>query len=251
MDEPSTGVDRAKQGAREQMWALLQEVRVSAPPGTRGGIPDFVGADRAAERLAGLPEWQRAKVIKVNPDTAQQPVRARALADGKLVYMAVPKLALQHPFVLLDPERLTVPPELAARKHDALREGRPAGVRDMHPIDLVVAGSLAVSRTGARLGKGAGYTDIELGLLMDAGWVSAGTPVATTVHDLQVVDHALPRSRFDFEVSVIVTPTVVIRIAAPSPSPGIVWSDLDSAKIAEIPVLRSPRPGGFLNGGLC
>jgi 5-formyltetrahydrofolate cyclo-ligase len=251
MDEQTTGVNRAKQAARDRMWALLEEVRVSAPPGTRGGIPDFVGADRAAERLTALPEWQRARVIKVNPDTAQLPVRVRALAAGKLVYMAVPKLALDHPFVLLDPKRLSVPPEVAARKHNALREGRPVRVPDMHAVDLVVAGSLAVSRSGVRLGKGAGYTDIELGLLMDAGRIGASTPIATTVHDLQVVDEALPRRRFDFEVSLIVTPKVVIRVTNPRPSPGIVWSDLDESKIAEIPVLGSPHREGLGISGLC
>jgi 5-formyltetrahydrofolate cyclo-ligase len=251
MDDRSTGVSGAKQAARERMWALLEEVRVSAPPGTRGGIPDFIGADRAAERLTGLPEWKQARVIKVNPDTAQLSVRVRALAEGKLVYMAVPKLAMGHPFVLLDPDRLTVPPEVAARKNHALREGRPAHVAEMRPLDLVVAGSLAVSRLGARLGKGAGYTDIELGLLMDARRISADTPVATTVHDLQVVDEALPCSRFDFEVSLIVTPNAVIRVADPRPSPGIVWSDLDPSRIAEIPVLGSRRHGGLEIGGLC
>jgi 5-formyltetrahydrofolate cyclo-ligase len=201
MNARSNGVHAAKEAARDRMWALLEEARVSPPPGPRGGIPNFIGAEEAARRLTELPEWRRASVIKVNPDNAQLPVRLRALAEGKLVYMAVPKLARDYPFVLLDPQVLSVPPEVAARKNDALREGRPARIEDMRPVDLVVAGSLAVSRSGARLGKGAGYTDIELGLLMDAQRISAGTPVATTVHDLQVVEEALPRCRFDFEVS--------------------------------------------------
>jgi 5-formyltetrahydrofolate cyclo-ligase len=121
MDERSNGIHQAKEVARDRMWALLEEARVSPPPGPRGGIPDFIGADEAAQRLSELPEWQRAKVIKVNPDNAQLPVRARALAEGKLVYMAVPKLARDYPFVLLDPERLTVTPAVAAQKNAALR----------------------------------------------------------------------------------------------------------------------------------
>jgi 5-formyltetrahydrofolate cyclo-ligase len=240
MDQRSRDVDQAKEDARRRMWALMEEARVSPAPGPRGGIPDFIGAEQAAQRLTALPEWRRASVIKVNPDTAQQPVRVRALAEGKLVYMAVPKLARAHPFVLLDPERLSVAPEVAARKNDALREGVPTHVSGMLRVDLVVAGSLAVSRSGARLGKGAGYTDIELGLLMDAKRIDRGTPVATTVHDLQVVEEALPRSSFDFEVSLIVTPTAVIRVDDPRPSPGIVWTDLDPRKLAEIPSLVRP-----------
>ena len=57
----------------------------------------LLGADKAADRLAELPEWQSATIVKAVPDTAQQPVRARALNEGKLVYMAVPKLAEQSP----------------------------------------------------------------------------------------------------------------------------------------------------------
>ena len=108
---------------------------------------------------------------------------------------------------------------------------------DTRKVVFVVAGSLAVSRNGVRLGKGAGYTDIELGLLMDAARITIDTPVATTVHPLQIVDEALPQSGFDFEVSIIVTPDEVIRIEAPRPSPGILWADMDPRKIAEIPAL--------------
>jgi len=238
MEECAEDNSRAKQRERLRMWALLDEAGVSTPPGPRG-IPEFEGTEQAAERLASLPEWKRAGIIKVNPDRAQQPVRARALAEGKLVYMAVPKLAADHPFVLLDPSRLSVPCDVAARKHEALREGEPAHLADMPPIELVVVGSVAVSRSGARLGKGAGYTDIELGLLTDARLVDAETPVATTVHDLQVVEGPVPRRRFDFEVSVIVTPTAVLRVPSPQPSPGIVRGDLDPRAVAEIPVLAS------------
>ena len=39
-----------------------------------------------------LPTWHAARVIKGNPDKAQRPVRRQALAEGKVVYMAVPRL---------------------------------------------------------------------------------------------------------------------------------------------------------------
>jgi 5-formyltetrahydrofolate cyclo-ligase len=64
------------------VWSRLveQEVAIGKP---FGHIPNFKGADQAAERLAGLPIWQQARVIKSNPDSPQQPVRWRALRDGK------------------------------------------------------------------------------------------------------------------------------------------------------------------------
>ena len=37
-------------------------------------IPNFVNADRAADRLAQLPEFMAARTVKVNPDTPQKRV---------------------------------------------------------------------------------------------------------------------------------------------------------------------------------
>ena len=62
----------------------------------------------------------------------------------------------------------------------------------MPHIDLVVSGSVAVNHQGARLGKGAGYADIEIGLLIEAGLITDNTVIATTVHSLQVLDQLLP-----------------------------------------------------------
>jgi 5-formyltetrahydrofolate cyclo-ligase len=62
-----------------------------------GKIPNFLGAEAAADQLAALPAWETAQVIKANPDKAQRAVRARALTEGKVLYMAVPRLADELP----------------------------------------------------------------------------------------------------------------------------------------------------------
>ena len=55
-------------------------------------IPDFAGAEAAAEHLRKLPLWKSAKVIKSNPDPPQAFVRRAALQDGKRLYVPVPCL---------------------------------------------------------------------------------------------------------------------------------------------------------------
>jgi 5-formyltetrahydrofolate cyclo-ligase len=40
-----------------------------------GRIPNFVGAEAAADQLAALPAWEAARVVKANPDKAQRAVR--------------------------------------------------------------------------------------------------------------------------------------------------------------------------------
>ncbi len=83
----------AKAALRDEVWSAMQAAKVARFPGAPGRIPNFTGAERAAERLRGLPAWQAALTVKANPDSAQLPVRQRALEDGKTVYMAVPRLA--------------------------------------------------------------------------------------------------------------------------------------------------------------
>src|SRR5690606_6369057 len=196
------------------MWALLERER-AVPPGVHGRIPAFFGAEAAADRLAELPVWQSARVVKAVPDKAQLPVRARALTEGKLVYMAVPKLAEALPFYLLDPARLTVPPAEAASSKVAASVARKIGVEEMQPVDLIICGSVAVNRQGVRLGKGAGYSDIEVALLQEAGLIGPSTTIVTTVHSLQVVGDELPETKHDFSVDLIVTPDEVIECGPP------------------------------------
>jgi 5-formyltetrahydrofolate cyclo-ligase len=92
-------------------------------------------------------------VVKSNPDTAQLPVRVRALGEGKLLYMAVPRLATPKPFYLLDPATLTAVDDVATSA-GAARVARTVGVDDMRPVDLIVCGSVAVNLHGVRIGKG-------------------------------------------------------------------------------------------------
>src|SRR3989442_14728987 len=75
-----------KQEIREHVWQTLEQHHVGRFPGTRGRIPNFVGAERAADRLCELDVWKRAKVLKCNPDSPLRPVRLRALREGKTVY---------------------------------------------------------------------------------------------------------------------------------------------------------------------
>jgi 5-formyltetrahydrofolate cyclo-ligase len=214
------------------VWERLQSEGAARFPGARGRIPNFRGAEAAAERLAGLDEWRAAEVVKSNPDAPQLPVRRHARREGKTLYMAVPKLASARPFVLVQGD-----PTIKR----AMSEGRPLALDDLDPVDFVVCGSVAVNRGGVRVGKGGGYSDLELGLLTERGLVTEATTIATTVHKLQVLDDELPEAEHDFRVDLIVTPDEVIRVPRRrrKRSPGILWNHLDAGKREAIPVLRA------------
>jgi len=238
--------EHAKQEVRERLWALLDRGKAALPPGAEGRIPNFVGSDEAADRLAALPVWRDAKVVKSNPDKAQLPVRARALVDGKLLYVAVPRLAHQRPFIQLDPTSLQVSPWEAASSKHAAAAGRNVSVGEVRPVDLVICGSVVVNRQGVRLGKGAGYSDLEVALLLEAGLISPRTVLVTTVHPLQVVDAPLPETAHDFRVDLVVTPRETIWCPPHQRPTGVMWEHLTEEKIAAMPVLAATRPLGPL-----
>ena len=232
-------MDDRKQAIRDRIWSLLEKRRVAAFPGARGRIPNFVGASAAADRLAGLDEWRSARTIKCNPDAPQRYVRLRALREGKIVYMAVPRLRQERCFWELDPRRLR-DLRTAASIGGAAKAGRPVDPRDLPHIDLVVAGSVAVSRTGARLGKGGGYSDLEYALCRTVGCIDDRTRIATTVHPIQIVRGAVPETDHDFRVDLIVTPDRVLRPRRSRPQPrGIIAAHLTDEIRESIPVLRA------------
>ena len=210
-------------------------------------IPHFLGCEDAAALVSDLPEWQAARAVKSNPDQAQRPLRQLALEQGKLLYMAVPRLKDERVFIELDPARPEVDPRKASTISGAFKVGRPVYVHEMQPVDLVVSGSVAVNRQGVRIGKGGGFADLEYGLAAAAGILTPDTPVITTVHPMQVLDEELPWTQHDVPLDFVITVDEVIRCVGdrerfPRPQ-GIYWEDLDERKIRSIPLLVKLREG--------
>ncbi len=234
----------AKAALRDEVWSRLEAEGVRRFPGPRHRISNFVGAERAADRLRATSVWAGATTVKANPDSPQWPVRQRALEDGKVVYMAVPRLAARDPFFLLDPDHLADTPRRASSIKGATASARTVALEELEPVDLVVTGCVAAGRDGARLGKGGGFSDLEFAIASRAGLIGQDTLIATTVHDLQVLGPGvIPVTDHDVRLDLIITPDAVIEVeGSRSRSPGrILWEDLTPAKIAAIPVLAELR----------
>ena len=213
---------------------------VSRFPGAEGRIPNFAGAKLAAEKLAGSRLWKRARVVKANPDSPQTHARRAALEEGKTLIMAVPRLRDTHPFRLLDPHALSAKQmQEAATIKGALKHGRVVADEEIPDIDFVLCGSVAVNLSGARVGKGGGFSDLEYGLLIEAGKIDERTVIATTVHPIQIVREHLMVTAHDLPVDLIATPRAVIEVDRQYPRPrGILWDHLQPPQIREIPLLE-------------
>jgi len=231
-----------KDEIRQKVRTRLMIAGVARFPGVGGRIPNFVGSEHAAKLLCDLPMWKRARAIKINCDAPQLPIRRAALRQGKIVYIGTPGLRNERCFIELDPERLGAKIYRVGSLRGAIQFGRFMPPQEMRPIDLVVCGSVAVTRQGGRLGGGDGYGDLEYALLRSDGKIREYTPILTTVHPVQIVDERLPMRRHDIPVDFLITPEQVIAAPSLHPRPrGVIWEILQEEKILSIPLLRKGK----------
>ena len=213
-----------KDDLRAKVWSRLQEQKVARFPGAEGRIPNFIGAEACARVIAQLPFWKKANILKANPDSPQRAIRQKALEEGKIIYMAVPRLHGDKPFIELDPTRLKCSAYVASSIKGAAKFGRPVNLGDVRKIDLIICGSVAVNRSGARVGKGGGYSDLEFALLTEEKKIGRNTPIVTSVHPLQIVNEQIPMTQHDIPLSAIITPNEIIEIESALQRPkGIYW----------------------------
>lgn len=231
---------RSKDQVRRDVWKAMDREGVSRFPGAEGRIPNFAGARLAAEKLVGHRAWKMARSIKANPDSPQTHARRMALEDGKTVIMAVPRLRDPHPFRVLDPKRLAKKAvKESATIKGALKHGRVAALDELPEIDFVLCGSVAVNLNGARIGKGGGFSDLEYGILIDAGKIDQHSLIATTVHPIQILRENLLITAHDLPIDLVATPRAVIEVENAYGRPrGILWDHLQPPQIREIPVLE-------------
>jgi 5-formyltetrahydrofolate cyclo-ligase len=227
-----------KQEIRKRVWSLLEQRNVARfPRPIFGRIPNFEGADLAAGRLRRLTVFQEANVVKVSPDAPQKPVRESVLEQRKRLVVPTPRL--RKGFLMIDPIELSkIRLPYAATIKGSWEYGKPVQLNNLPKVDLIVTGSVAVSRDGVRLGKGGGYSEIEYGILREFQRVDDETMILTTVHDLQIVEE-VPAEEHDLSVDMIVTPTKVIDTVRKRRRPqGILWDEVTDEMLENMPILK-------------
>jgi 5-formyltetrahydrofolate cyclo-ligase len=198
-------IDKQKQALRKKIWRLMMTREIAVfPLPCWGRIPNFIGSERAAEKLRTTKEWKNARVIFANPDAAQRKVRENALKDGKRLIMASPKLKMGY--LMIFPNKVRGREAYASTIKGAFKFG--VQVKNFPKPDLIITGCVAVDRYGNRLGKGGGYGDAEILMIRER---FGEVPVATTVHPVQIVKH-VPVKPKDQKVTIIVTPEKVLRV---------------------------------------
>ncbi|CAF0944617.1 unnamed protein product [Adineta ricciae] len=234
-----------KARTRQLVWDLLEiknEVRFPRP--VHGRIPNFRYCEIAAENVTNLECFKRARVIKINPSLAQEPLRYLTLFYNKVLLTPTPSLDSAL-FYKLEPTFLRRNQiEWAATKTGAAELGsviQLQALKQIH-VDLVVVSSVAINPiTGARIGKGKGYADLEYAIMSQMGCVSDKTVVITTCHENQLIND-IPNhimEQHDLPVDIIVTPKRYIYTKRLFQRPTrIYWNTLEPNMMISIPVLQ-------------
>ncbi|KAL2894462.1 hypothetical protein RDABS01_010371 [Bienertia sinuspersici] len=134
------------------------------------------------------------------------------MKEGKKLLTPQPRLRTGF-FSVLESQMLT-PSKIneACTSLGVVKYGKPIGLDEKIKVDIIVIGSVAVDpNTGARLGKGEGFAELEYGMLRSMGAIDDSTPVVTTVHDQQLVND-IPVEKLlihDVAVDIICTPTQI------------------------------------------
>jgi 5-formyltetrahydrofolate cyclo-ligase len=209
-------------------------------------IPDFLGSEAAAGRLASERCYQNARYVFATPDNALISFRWRAIVDGKI--LVVPTYGLSRGFLVLNPQDVIAGHERYASWLDGVeyfgRVERLADLERQGPLDLVVTGASALNKDGLRFGMGHQYLDIEWGVLSEIGVFQEAMPVAAMVHDVQYTEEVLPIGPQEILANIIVTPTRTLRIDPRTPRPDrldCTWVDQDMLETPPLQEIRERR----------
>lgn len=232
-----------KWAIRKRVWDYMEEHNIAANPRpVHHRIPNFVNAEQTAKQVEKLPEFHRARWVKVNPDSPQKEVRASVLRAGKMLLVPQPRLRTGF-FSVLNPSHIDPSRYLyACTQAGVVEHGEPISLDDDLKVDMVIIGSVAVNPSnGARIGKGEGFAELEYGMLRLMNAIDDDTPVVSCIHDCQLVDD-IPSEKMlchDVPVDIICTPTRIIRVPRVLPKPtGIYWDKLSPQKLASIRILQ-------------
>jgi len=192
---------KSKRDVREYVWNAIKPYSKFPPP--YGRIPNFVGAEKACEKLRKLEEYRKANVVFSAPDSPLKRAREIVLEDGKTLLVVKPKMT---GFLLVERGK-------AGTIKEMLRYGREVDLNELSiHVDIFLQGCVAVDKKGNRIGKGSGFGDREYAVLREKGLISDVTLYVVVAHPIQIFeDLSYLVDEHDVKVDLIITPSKIIK----------------------------------------
>ncbi len=193
---------RSKREVREFVWRKIEKYSKFPPP--FGRIPNFVGAEKACEKLRKLEQYRKAKVVFSAPDSPLKRAREIVLEDGKILLAVKPKMT---GFLVIEKGKARTIKEM-------MRYGKEVNLDELDlKVDIFLQGCVAIDGMGNRIGKGSGFGDKEYQLLKEKGLLSDDCLYVVVAHPIQIFeDLSYLMDEHDVKADVILTPDEIIWI---------------------------------------
>lgn len=223
---------------RKKVWECFHNHCLVTFPKPHGRIPNYVGMEDTTMNLLQLPAFTAAKSIAVFTDKALTSARELVIDSSKDLYVPFPRFqrCLMKKIVVNESDDVKT---LVSRW--GIHRGENVGIYDGVTVDMLIVGSVGVSKEGYRVGRGQGFEDLEFAVFKEYKVINEDTIIVTIVHDLQVLD-SLPRDlfkKYDMPVDVIITPTRTIVVENKLPRPaGVFWDELTIGQVKSRKLLQ-------------
>ncbi len=187
--------------------------------------------NRASERLRRSFQYRGSRLIYTSLHPALEQVRFNALLDNK--FLIVPDASLRKGFYLLDPGRIRFKNRLAAirssagiRKYGIKLDFRK---RNALKVKLVISEALcACPVTGAVLGDGMGFLDLNLAVLNFLGWLDSNaiTAIIVSSYDDALLPGEIVMKENDWWADLVVCPSEVFYTSKPPVSTPVLTAEI-------------------------
>ncbi len=195
---------KSKEEIRNFIWNKMENEGIASfPRPVFGRIPNFVGSDKACEKIKEIQEFKNFKAVFVAPDSPLRRAREIILEEGKILVVALPHIK----DIVEIHERVNIKEASIIRGFE--KYGKPLKTK----IDIMIQGSVAVDLKGNRIGKGKGYGDKEYEILKERGLLKENLKIITIVHECQIFDNfSYLMNEKDIKVNYIITNKRIIKI---------------------------------------
>lgn len=142
-------IPSSKKEIREKIWDYIEKYDiVEFPKPVFNRIPNFKGADKAAEKILEMKEFQNAKVVTVNPDKPQETIRYFTMQKDKDLLVPTPRLRSGLFNKIVPPTTNEEDLRKCSTQQGVKFHREPITLENGVRIDVIFAGSVAVSKKG-------------------------------------------------------------------------------------------------------
>ena len=190
---------------------------------------------KTAEKLRKLGAYRDAATVFATPHESLHQARINCLADGKNLLMPGP--GIREGFFLMKARSVPFKKiSLAVTFKGLEKYGLP--LKDFHiselPVDLLLTDSLAIDRTGGRLGDGYGFFDLCCALLKALNGVRHDADILTFIQEEQISQEILPQETWDVKMTGAITPQQALHFEPSTQKIKIFWDSLPHDRIKRI-----------------